>query len=99
MKSSKIEFDISHIEGPLRRKPVKKFDYKGWFIDIIVGSVIAGFIIGIGAVLFLLWRADIAYGAEIPNDNESLCAGFLEGKYNVSPEDRAEVTKYCTYGK
>jgi len=95
MKSSKIEFDISHIEGPLRRKPIQKFDHKGWAIDIFLGAVFAGIIVGIIATLFLLWRADIAYGAELPNDNASLCAGFLEGKYWVAAEDREEVEVYC----
>lgn len=94
---SSRRFEMTEIEGKYlsRKLPTEKDGWVEWLADIIIGSVFAAVLVSLFIVLFILWRADRAEAAEPIKDDAAYCQELSEGKWNVAPEDREEVSAYC----
>ena len=77
----------------LGRKPRR--DWK-FFKDMLFAAALAVIVtifVLISAVAIILLTPGVR--AEVIESNEYYCSGILEGKFNISPADREEVTSYC----
>jgi hypothetical protein len=62
-------------------------------VDLILAAIIAGLILG---VLISAWMlTDTVEAHELPKTDKDYCSEFLEGKWNVTEEDRAGIAEYC----
>ncbi len=89
---------MTEIEGKyLTRRQKQKNRAKEWFVDILIGGVLAivltGIILGISVSILLITPE--AHAEQIEN-NTFYCNQIAEGKAQVAPEDREEVLAYCS---
>lgn len=80
----------------LGRTKKPRVNYKEWFVDAMIGLLIALFLLAIVLVVSatILVITPGAH-AEPMQDNAYWCAEIEAGRANVSPEDREEVSAYC----